>query len=274
MNAPNHPLSAERRNAERKAYEPSMEEILASIRRIIADDQAFVQSGLTPAPVAPQVYQEPPRFRTEPQPPSFPPPSNFAPPGNYAPPPNRETPPARTAYAPPPPSYEDYLAQTRPAPVAPQVPPPPAATPVHYPIDGQFQSFKTATYAPEPDPAPFSMQRDLPPPPMAAAEPFAPRPVEPRVAEPRVAEQRPAQASAPTARPAEGPRLVSPQTDAAVSSAFGALIASQALPSDEEITGMVREMLRPMLKSWLDDNLPVLVERLVRMEIERVARGR
>jgi hypothetical protein len=33
-------------------------------------------------------------------------------------------------------------------------------------------------------------------------------------------------------------------------------------------------MLRPMLKSWLDDNLPGLVERLVRTEIERVARGR
>ena len=37
---------------------------------------------------------------------------------------------------------------------------------------------------------------------------------------------------------------------------------------------LVREMLRPMLKTWLDDNLPGLVERLVRAEIERVARGR
>jgi cell pole-organizing protein PopZ len=33
-------------------------------------------------------------------------------------------------------------------------------------------------------------------------------------------------------------------------------------------------MLRPMLKVWLDDNLPGLVERLVRAEIERVSRGR
>jgi cell pole-organizing protein PopZ len=33
-------------------------------------------------------------------------------------------------------------------------------------------------------------------------------------------------------------------------------------------------MLRPMLKSWLDDNLPHMVERLVRSEIERVTRGR
>ena len=33
------------------------------------------------------------------------------------------------------------------------------------------------------------------------------------------------------------------------------------------------EMLRPMLKHWIDDNLPGLVERLVRAEIERVSRG-
>jgi cell pole-organizing protein PopZ len=32
-------------------------------------------------------------------------------------------------------------------------------------------------------------------------------------------------------------------------------------------------MLRPMHQDWLDDNLPGLVERLVREEIERVARG-
>jgi uncharacterized protein len=36
---------------------------------------------------------------------------------------------------------------------------------------------------------------------------------------------------------------------------------------------MMREMLRPMLKSWLDDNLPSMVERLVRDEIERLKRG-
>jgi cell pole-organizing protein PopZ len=36
----------------------------------------------------------------------------------------------------------------------------------------------------------------------------------------------------------------------------------------------MKEMLRPMLKAWLDDNLPPLVERLVREEIERVARRR
>jgi cell pole-organizing protein PopZ len=37
---------------------------------------------------------------------------------------------------------------------------------------------------------------------------------------------------------------------------------------------LVKEMLQPLLKSWLDDNLPGLVERLVRAEIDRVSRGR
>jgi cell pole-organizing protein PopZ len=36
---------------------------------------------------------------------------------------------------------------------------------------------------------------------------------------------------------------------------------------------LVRELLRPMLREWLDDNLPGIVEKLVRAEIERVARG-
>jgi cell pole-organizing protein PopZ len=36
----------------------------------------------------------------------------------------------------------------------------------------------------------------------------------------------------------------------------------------------VRETLRPMLKSWLDENLPRAVERMVEAEIERVTRGR
>jgi cell pole-organizing protein PopZ len=37
---------------------------------------------------------------------------------------------------------------------------------------------------------------------------------------------------------------------------------------------VVREALRPMLKSWPDENLPRLVQRMVEAEIERVTRGR
>ncbi len=41
---------------------------------------------------------------------------------------------------------------------------------------------------------------------------------------------------------------------------------------DRTIEDITRELLRGMLRQWLDDNLPPLVERLVRDEIERVAR--
>ena len=41
----------------------------------------------------------------------------------------------------------------------------------------------------------------------------------------------------------------------------------------QSIEDMAQDMLRPMLHDWLEDNLPTLVERLVREEIERVARG-
>jgi cell pole-organizing protein PopZ len=67
--------------------------------------------------------------------------------------------------------------------------------------------------------------------------------------------------------------LVSPSTDASVASSFQSLATSMFLRDSDLIARTAREMLRPMLKQWLDDNLPVMVERLVRAEIERVARG-
>lgn len=73
--------------------------------------------------------------------------------------------------------------------------------------------------------------------------------------------------------PSETPVILSPEADASVSSAFRALSASVELANSETIDRHVRDMLRPMLKQWLDDNLPVMVERMVRAEIERVARG-
>lgn len=57
-------------------------------------------------------------------------------------------------------------------------------------------------------------------------------------------------------------------------SAFNALAQTVLVQNARTLEDLVREMLRPMLKTWLDDNLPGLVERLVRSEIERVARGR
>jgi uncharacterized protein len=69
-------------------------------------------------------------------------------------------------------------------------------------------------------------------------------------------------------------KLLSNATAAAVDSAFNALAQTVLVNNARTLEDLVREMMRPMLKTWLDDNLPRLVERLVRAEIERVARGR
>jgi hypothetical protein len=69
--------------------------------------------------------------------------------------------------------------------------------------------------------------------------------------------------------------LLSERSGEAVSGAFGAL-ANTLLAHNHTRTleGVVTEMLQPMLKQWLDDNLPAIVERKVQEEIERVSRGR
>lgn len=99
----------------------------------------------------------------------------------------------------------------------------------------------------EPEPEPF-----VPPPPRDA---FEPRP------EPRRAAF-------------DEERLLSDATDAAVGGAFNMLAHTVLSNNGRTLDDLVKEMLRPMLKVWLDDNLPVIVERLVRAEIERVSRGR
>lgn len=68
--------------------------------------------------------------------------------------------------------------------------------------------------------------------------------------------------------------ILSGDSASAVQSAFNKLaetVLSRAT-GDRSIEDLTRDLLRGMLKQWLDDNLPPLVERLVREEIERVAR--
>jgi len=62
-------------------------------------------------------------------------------------------------------------------------------------------------------------------------------------------------------------------SEASVRAAFNTLLASRFVQHSDIIVGLTREMLRPLLKSWLDENLPSIVERLVSAEIERIARG-
>jgi uncharacterized protein len=78
---------------------------------------------------------------------------------------------------------------------------------------------------------------------------------------------------------AEAPRevgksaIISEHTGRQVAAAFGELSEAFAARSRKTFDEMAEQMLRPMLQDWLDNNLPTLVERLVREEIERVARG-
>jgi uncharacterized protein len=113
--------------------------------------------------------------------------------------------------------------------------------------------------------------------PLAQAPPQLPENGQsPEAGQPKVVRSQPERTSSESAGdPASvGDGLsLSAETDKAVSSAFGALSAELAARSAELADGMVRDMLRPMLKAWLDENLSAIVERLVGAEIERLARG-
>lgn len=89
----------------------------------------------------------------------------------------------------------------------------------------------------------------------------------------------PAWRETPAALPPPDPapqhsQILSDESAYAASSAFNRLAESLLTRSlgDRPVEDLARDMLRSMLKQWLDENLPALVERLVREEIERVAR--
>lgn len=79
--------------------------------------------------------------------------------------------------------------------------------------------------------------------------------------------------AAVTEAPAARAAILSEHTGRQVAAAFGELSDAFASRSKKTFDEMAEEMLRPMLQDWLDNNLPTLVEKLVREEIERVARG-
>ena len=112
----------------------------------------------------------------------------------------------------------------------------------------------------------------------------APRYVEPAVYEPEYQERSWEEQAEPQHQqeyyePAYAPQpsqgaLVSPSTAYSAQNSFQQLTdAIMARASgDRGIEDITQNLLRGMLKTWLDDNLPQLVEKLVREEIERVAR--
>lgn len=73
----------------------------------------------------------------------------------------------------------------------------------------------------------------------------------------------------------DGERLVSEPSAAAAANAFGRLSAHVAMPEPgRTLEDVTKELLRPVLRAWLDENLPRIVEAKVAEEVERLSRGR
>jgi cell pole-organizing protein PopZ len=226
-------------NQPAKAQEPSMEEILASIRRIIADEDT--SKAAKPAAVAPAPKPPQPTVVTKP---AAPPPPAPAPANNQSDidamlaeidPPKPAPPPPPAAFVPP---------------------PPPPSPPVPDVLD-----LTEAMAAPAPEPSTF---RTID---AASDVVFTDRASEPPM-------DRDAYRPAPPRAPSDFQGLISNSTMSAVDSAFNSLAHTVLGNNARTLEDLVKEMLRPMLKGWLDDNLPNMVERIVRAEIERVSRGR
>ena len=187
--------------ASMKANEPSMEEILASIRRIIADDTSK-KPELSPA-AEPDLEQS-----------------------------------ADEAD-----EADDVLdLATVPAASTTQARSPRSHWPTR--LSSARSSFRMSSRRPEPKAEP----------PMEAAIEFeaVQEAVEPPPPLPRATQ------------PTQPDRLLSAAANASVSQAFGALGNLMINQNAMTLEDLVKDLMRPMLKTWLDDNLPALVERLVR----------
>jgi cell pole-organizing protein PopZ len=243
-----------------------MEEILASIRRIIADDEAKpAVAEVPPPPPTPKPVAAAPAPAPKPAAMVNIPPSAI---------PAAQAAAAKAAVVPPP---------------APKQAPPPAPEPAvsnsQDDIDAMLASLEAATTEeevrpPQPDGDVFELTDE-----MMVAEP-EPEPafqhVEPEddlefaeAAAPAIEQPAhrfdPPSYDAPPAAPQQ--QILSHSTVSSVESAFNALANTVLSNNARTLEDLVKEMLRPMLKSWLDDNLPGLVERIVKAEIERVSRG-
>jgi hypothetical protein len=226
-----------------------MEEILASIRRIIADDEAKPAAAEKPASA----------------------------PAAAKPAVMKDIPPSAIAPAPKP------VAAPKPAPPPP--PPPPAPEPAvsnnQDDIDAMLASLDAATpegdirsAQPDPEPDVFELTDEMalpdPAPPAASFNKIEPAD-DIEFSEAKASRRQPAYEPPFESAPARP--ILSHSTVSAVESAFNSLANTVLSNNARTLEDLVKEMLRPMLKSWLDDNLPGLVERIVKAEIERVSRG-
>lgn len=225
-------------NQSAKAQEPSMEEILASIRRIIADDD-------TAKPAAAKSAAAPP---APPRPAAMPPRAPVAP--------SLPRPAAAPATAMDQNDIDAMMAKL-------DAPPGGAVAPVCDDVLDLTEQMTAPAEAESPSFQTIDGHSDV----FFTDAPAAPAPPQ-RVAEEPHRQPLPPQPSMPDRT------LMSSNTSAAVDSAFNALAQTVLVQNACTLEDLVREMLRPLLKSWLDDNLPGMVERIVKAEIERVSRGR
>ena len=153
-----------------------------------------------------------------------------------------------------------------------KAPDPEAPEPADAPEDDVLDLAEVAQPVRRPEPPPFEMPEIDFREEVAFEEPATGVPPSPPPAPPRQ-EPRPVDRFQAAIEQEAAERLVSQSTDASVNQAFGLLAHTVMSQNARTLEDLVKDMLRPMLKGWLDDNLPHMVERLVRAEIERVSRG-
>lgn len=79
----------------------------------------------------------------------------------------------------------------------------------------------------------------------------------------------------PPPEPMREETLVSSPTASTAASAFGALQRQVLMPADgRSLEDVTRELMRPLLKAWLDEHLPAIVQAAVEAEVERISRQR
>ncbi len=168
------------------------------------------------------------------------------------------------------PTMEEILASIRriiseddaPAEPAAEAAPPPPPEPEPEPVDDDILELTDPIVSePEPELPPLETVGDIDvySPPEPAPEPaYAPPPSAPVFNRDEVADN-----------------LVGDHAASAAASAFGSLSSALLMPKDgRTLEDVVRELLRPLLKAWLDENLPRIVETKVEEEVHRIARGR
>jgi hypothetical protein len=230
--------------------EPSMDEILSSIRQIIADDSGplgrpAVSDQAAPAMVEPEADDDTMSgFDAEDAPLALSANQIVGQPVSASPPPLDFS--ALMSELPAPEAEADSLES-----------PPEFVDPEDISFVNEAETEMTAA-APEPKPAPAPVE----PLPRAAPSPGA---------RPTAAQAAPMPDADLSRDIAE--QLLEPATGAAVRANFAKLNNLGLGSSGLTIEDVIREMLRPMLKEWLDEHLPTVVERMIEREISRISRG-